>query len=136
MVIMMMLMNMMMKNKIDITRLIFELGAPNLAWEQIKKIRKLDDKDHGDDRDGYDDNDDYSDDDDELDDEDQNDKNSANFQATSSRLCMLIHLYNTQMMIPMMMMIMIMMMVMMNMMMKIKMVITGLMFQIGAANFS
>ena len=45
---------------------------------------------HGDD-DDYDDNND----DDEYDDEDHNGHNSANFQARSFRLCMIIDLDNT-----------------------------------------
>ena len=52
-----------------------------------------DDNDHGDDDDNYDDNDNDSDDDDnELDDEDQICNKSANFQARSSRFCMVIDL--------------------------------------------
>ena len=43
----------------------------------------------------YDDNDDYSDNVDKLDDEDQNCNNLANFQARSSRFCMVIYLDNT-----------------------------------------
>ena len=51
--------------------------------------------DHGDDDDTYGDNDEDSDDDNEIDDEDQICKNSANFQARSSRFCMVIYLDNT-----------------------------------------
>ena len=60
-----------------------------------------DDNDHGDDDDddNYDDNDDDnnddSDDDNEHDDEYQICNNSANFQARSSRFCMVIDLDNT-----------------------------------------
>ena len=90
------------KIKMVITRLIFELGAPNFARQQIQIIPTDDENDHGDDDDGNDDdsdddddNDDESEDDDELDDEDQNGNNSANFQARSSRFCMVIDQDNT-----------------------------------------
>ena len=52
-----------------------------------------DDNNYIDDDVDNDDNDDDSDNDDELDDEDQNCNNSANFQASSSRLCMVIWWY-------------------------------------------
>ena len=56
-----------------------------------------DDTDHGDDDENYDDNYNDSDDDDdnELDDEDQICNKSANFQARSSRFCMVIDLEST-----------------------------------------
>ena len=100
--IMMMMMKMKMKIKIIKTQLIFELGTPNFVWQQIQIIPKDDDNNYVDDDVDYDDNDDESDNDDELDDEDQNCNNSANFQARSSRLCMVIYLENTQGIITMM----------------------------------
>ena len=84
----MMMMNMMMKIKMVITWLIFELGAPNFAWKQIYIIPSDDDNDHGDDDDNYDD--------DEHDDEDNDGHNSANFQTRSFRFCMVIDPDNTQ----------------------------------------
>ena len=54
-----------------------------------------DNNDHGDDDENYDDNDNDSDDDNELDDEDQICNKSANFQARSSRFCMVIDLEST-----------------------------------------
>ena len=73
---MMMMMNMMMKIKMVITRLIFKLGAPNFARQYIQIIPTDDDNDHVEDDVDYDD----IDDDDEHDDEDQNGHNSANFE--------------------------------------------------------
>ena len=90
------MMNMMMKIKMVITRLIFELGAPKFAWQQIQIIPTDDDNDHVDNDVDYDDKDgDSDDDDDEVDDEDQNGNTSANFQARSSRFCIVIDLDNT-----------------------------------------
>ena len=84
-------MNMMMKIKMVLTRLTFELGAPNFAWLQIQIIPTDDDNVHVEDDVDYDDNDYNSDDDDE----DQNGNNSANFQARSSRCCVVIDVDNT-----------------------------------------
>ena len=84
-------MNMMMKIKMIKTQLIFELGTPNFVWQQIQIIPTDDVDDDVD----YDDNDNDRHNDDELDDEDLNFNNSANFQAKSSRFCMIIYLKNT-----------------------------------------
>ena len=92
----MVIMMMMMMIKMIKTQLIFELGTPNFVWQQIQIIPKDDDNKYVDDDVDYDDNDDDSDnDDDELEDEDQNCNNSANFQAESSRFCMVMYLDNT-----------------------------------------
>ena len=56
------------------------------------KISTDDENDHGDDDDNYDDNDDNDSDDDN---EDQICNKSANFQARSSRFCMVIDLEST-----------------------------------------
>ena len=88
MMMVIMMMNMMMKIKMVITRLIIELGAPNFVWQQVQIIPTDDDNDHVDDDVNYDDKDDDSDNDDKLDYEDQNGNTSANFQARSSRFCM------------------------------------------------
>ena len=87
-------MNMIMKNKMIKTQLIFYPGTPNFVSQQIQIIPTDDGNNYVDDDDvDYDDNDDDSDD--ELDDEDQNCNNSDNFQARCSIFCMVIYLDST-----------------------------------------
>ena len=80
------MMNFMMMKKMAFNQQIFKQGDPDFEWKKIWIIPTDDENDHGDDYDDYDDNDDDSDDD------DQNDNNSANFQARSSKFCMVMDL--------------------------------------------
>ena len=72
---------------LTLLRTAFAINLDAWGGGDILAHLQYDDNDHGDDDD--------SDDDDELDDEDQNANNSANFQARSSRFCMIIDLDNT-----------------------------------------
>ena len=94
MMIMMMIKNMMMKIKKAIDRPNQKIIAPDFAWYQIQIIPTDDDNDRGDDDIDADGNGDDNDDD-EYADQDHNGHNSANFQARSFRLYMIIDLDNT-----------------------------------------
>ena len=86
MIMMMMIMMMTIKMAIALPNL--KLGAPDFAWQQIQLIPTDDYNDRGND----DVDSDGNGDDNEHDDEDHNGHNSANFQAMSFRLCMIIDL--------------------------------------------
>ena len=75
------------------------------------------------------DDDDDHDDEEENDDEDETNHNSANFEATTSRFCMVIDLNETYMM-------MMMMTTMMMMMMKMKLIITRPILKLQPSDFA